>query len=88
MSTVIQPSSTTIVDEGFVAPRVQLVHAGDLEKGMVVTNMGVVEAVSANGVFTIAAIRGTVWSTASGKGDVHTLDVVWHHMEQVTIDML
>lgn len=88
MSTIVEPSTYVHDNDGFVSPRCQIVHAEDLEKGMVVTNIGTIDAIGTNGVFVIAAIRGTVWSTASGKGDVHTLDVVWHSSQQVTIDTL
>ena len=46
-----------------------------LEVGDIVTNMGRVEAINYDGAFLTASIRGTVWSLASGRGDLHNLDV-------------
>ncbi len=69
-------------------PGVRATPVTELAKGDVVTNLGVVESVNRVGVFIVAAVRGTVWSLATGLGDVQSLDVVWHETAEITLDML
>ena len=61
-------------------------EANQLSKGDIVANVGLVDTVCRSGVFVIAAVRGTVWSLATGTGDVVTRDVVWHETETVVLD--
>lgn len=81
VTTVIEPSTTG------ERPRAFIKLASDLCIGEIVTNIGVVDAVNRVGVFVVASIRGTVWSLASGKGDIANLDVVWHETQQITVDL-
>lgn len=80
-TTVIEPSAWT--SEG---PLVRSKPASTLSIGDIVTNLGVVDAVTMIGVFVVATIRGTVWSLATGKGGIASLDVIWHESQTVTVD--
>jgi len=85
MTTVVEPSTIQKDDNG-IRVLARSVMARDLRKGMIVTNIGIIDAINQVGVFVIAAVRGTVWSLADGMGDIRVLDVVWHESNQVSVD--
>lgn len=88
MTTIVEPSTRIVGDDEAAAPQTTIVQADQLKPGMIVTNLGVIDAISRVGVMVVAAIRGTVWSLATGTGDIATLDVVWHESQSVTVDVL
>lgn len=61
------------------------IPAAQLQPGDIVANIGVVDAIRRDGVFVVASIRGTVWSLATGTGDIHNLDYVWHESDTLTV---
>jgi hypothetical protein len=59
--------------------------AGSLKRGDIVANLGMVTRTNTVGMFTVAAIRGTDWSLATGTGDLVTRDYVWHGADNVIV---
>lgn len=81
MAVTCEPSSSR---DG--KPYVYMTLASQIEKGDMVTNMGLVDGVTTDGVFVICAIRGTTWNAVTGTGAVATETVAWHVTNEVTLD--
>lgn len=64
----------------------QVVPAGELQVGQIVTNVGRVEDIKRDGVFVLVALRGMRWDRATGRGASTVEPTTWHEAQDVAIN--